>query len=190
MTSLLTHHRFTVEEYQKLADILPPESRVELIDGEVVEMSPIGWKHLWTVERLGELLRDALGTTAVVIMEKPVVLTASSVPQPDLAVLRPSPGLRQRLPETVDVLVLMGVSDATLAKGLGIKAPLYGQCGIAELWIVDLDHNVIEQHTQPLTGRYTHLRSYRRGETITGATLPRLSLAVDSILPEPAESAI
>ena len=90
----------------------------------------------------------------------------------------------------MDVLVLMEVSDATLPKDLGIKAPLYAQCGITELWIVDLDHHVIEQHTQPLAGRYTHLRSYRRGETITGATLPRLSLAVDSILPEPAESAL
>jgi Uma2 family endonuclease len=80
------------------------------------------------------------------------------------------------------------VSDASLAKASGVKSPLYAQSGIAEVWIVDVDHDAVEQHTEPLAGRYSHLCTYQRGKTITSAALPHVSLTIDSILPEPSEA--
>jgi Uma2 family endonuclease len=185
LTTLLRRYRFDTDQYAALVvqGIVGPETRVELLDGEVVEMSPIGPKHLWAVNNLDDLLHAALGSTAVVSVQNPVVLSAHDEPQPDVAVLRPSADLRRRVPLASDVLFLVEVSDTSLAKDLEVKLPLYARAGIAEVWVADVDHDQIARYSAPVEAMYTEHTVYRRGATITSIAAPGLQLAVDDILP-------
>ena len=185
MTTLLKRYRFDTDQYAALVvqGIVEPETRMELLDGEVVEMSPIGPKHLWAVNNLDDLLHAALGRTAVVSVQNPVVLSPHDEPQPDVAVLRPSADLRLRVPLASDVLFLVEVSDTSLAKDLEVKLPLYARAGIAEVWVADVDHDQIARYSAPVAAVYSEHTVYRRGAAITSVAVPGLQLAVDDILP-------
>jgi Uma2 family endonuclease len=185
MTTLLKRYRFDTDQYAALVaqGIIAPKTRVELLDGEVVEMSPIGPKHLWTVNNLNDLLHAALGTTAAISIQNPVVLSPHDEPEPDVAVLRPSADLRRRVPVASDVFFLIEVSDTTLSKDVQVKLPLYARAGIAEVWVADVDHDEITRYSLPANAAFSLSALYRRGTTITSVTLPNLRLAVDDILP-------
>jgi len=146
-------HAFTVDDYHRMteAGILSADERTELIEGVVVTMSPIGAPHFVTVLLLDQLLRNAVGTRAVVSVQGPVRLPPRSEPQPDLALLRP-PASRYKaaLPGPADVFLLVEVSDSTLARDRDVKAPLYAAHGIPEYWLVDLDAQEVLIHRDPL----------------------------------------
>jgi len=139
-------HRFTVKDYHRMAeaDIFRPKQRIELLDGEVMEMSPIGTRHAGCVSRLGYLIPSQLGQRALMRVQLPIELDPFSEPEPDLAVVTWQQDFySSRHPEPSDVLLLIEVADSSLRYDLTRKAPLYIAGGIPEVWVVDLTGGVV-----------------------------------------------
>lgn len=176
---------FTVEEYHRLsqAGILGEDDRVELLEGEIIEMAPIGSRHAGTVNRLNCLFSQQVGNQAVVAVQNPIRLSAFSEPQPDLALLRPRPDFYASAhPQPTDVLLIIEVAETTASYDREIKAPLYAQAGIPELWIVDLEGDRIEVFHRPTPQGYQETHTLRRGQRLSPLLLPHISLSVDAIL--------
>ena len=174
--------RFTVYEYHRMgeAGILHEDDRVELIEGELVEMTPIGGRHAACVRELNRLLVRRLADEMRVDVQNPIRLGEHSEPQPDLAVIR-ARKYGERLPGPEDVLLLIEVSDTTLAYDRNVKLPLYARAGIREVWVVNLPGGTIERHTYPSEDAYRSVSNARPGEEIESAALPGLKLAVDDV---------
>lgn len=187
-TGLLHHPWITrwtigVDEYHRLAEtgILPPESRVELIEGEVIAMSPIGAGHAGKVNRLHHLLLQLAGDRVVVSSQNPIRLSDRSEPQPDLAVLLPRADYYEGgLPTPSDVLLLIEVADSSLRFDREVKLPLYARHGIPAVWIVDLAGGAVEVYGEPGPGGYGRASRAVRGEAVE--PLPGLRLPVGDIL--------
>jgi len=175
--------RFTVHDYHRMgeAGILHEEDRVELIEGEIVEMAAIGTRHFSCVNRLNRLLVMHVGEEALVSLQNPVRLNELTEPQPDLTVIRPR-DYTQLLPVPENVLLLIEVSDTTRAYAHNVKLPLYARAGIGEVWIANLPAEAIERYTHPSANGYRHAEHNRRGQTLQFAALPNLSPTVDEVL--------
>jgi len=182
-TREVTRRRFTVHEYHRMAEvgILHEDDRIELIDGELVEMTAIGTRHFTCVNRLTHLLVGNVGDDVIVSVQNPVRLNEYSEPQPDVALIR-ARDYRESLPTPDDVLLLIEVSDTTLAYDRGTKLSRYAQAGILEVWIVDLQGERIEHHTGPSGDLYRHVELARRGETFEPAALSGMDVHVDDVL--------
>ena len=172
----VTRRRFTVHEYHRMAEagILHEDDRVELIEGEVSEMSPIGARHASVVRNLNRLLGRQVSEEFLVDVQNPVRLDEGNEPEPDLAVIRMR-DYRDSLPGPEDVLLLIEVSDTTLSYDRNVKLPLYARSGIPEVWVVDLTDEIVERHTGPSGEIHRHLERVRRGETLASAGVPDLS---------------
>jgi Uma2 family endonuclease len=147
-----TRRRFTRAEYYRMAEvgILGRHDRVELIKGEIVEMSPIGRRHHAFVTNLAQLLILRLGGRARVSVQGPVALADDTEPQPDLTVLRDrEPRYKHREAWAEDVLLLIEVADTSLAYDRTIKLRLYAEAGISEYWIVDCTTEAVEIFRNP-----------------------------------------
>jgi Uma2 family endonuclease len=176
---------FTVEEYQRMgaAGIFGPEERVELIDGEIFEMSPIGPRHAGTVMNLNRLLVQGLGDRAWVSPQNPVVIAPRSQPQPDLQVLRQrTVHYSAAHPTEADVLLAIEVADSSVRFDRTVKQRLYARAGIVEFWLVDTNAGRIDVHRGPAGDRYADIRSAARGQTVSPQAFPDLILSVDAIL--------
>ena len=159
------------------ADIFRPKQRVELLDGEVIQMSPMGARHSACVSRLLYLLTSRLGERALVRLQLPIELDEFSEPEPDAAVVRWREDFySSRHPEPSDVLLLVEAADTSLRHDLGRKAPLYLRGGIPEVWVVDLTDGVVHVFRD---GGHTELRA---GDTVAPAAFPDLTLEVTAIL--------
>ncbi len=179
----IRQRRFTVDEFHRMAEagILHEDDRVELLEGEIVEMSPIGGRHAACVREINRLLVRQVGDDLRVDVQSPVRLGERGAPQPDLAVIR-ARAYGNSLPTPEDVLLLIEVADTSLASDRDVKLPLYAVAGIAEVWLVDLNTNVIERHTEPSESGYRLVRRVGRGETLESVVLPALALPVDAAL--------
>ncbi|MEX2393301.1 MAG: Uma2 family endonuclease, partial [Actinomycetota bacterium] len=152
-----TKRRFNLQEYHRMLDaqILTEDDRVELIDGEIVEMTPSGARHAETITRVSELLR-ALGPRAIVREEKPIVLDDRSEPEPDIAVLLFLPsGYTRSHPVPRDVYLLVEVAATSAKSDRRYKIPRYARSGIGEVWLVDLVADRLETYKWPLDDHYT-----------------------------------
>jgi Uma2 family endonuclease len=181
-------HRFTVTDYHRMgeAGIFAEDDRVELIDGEVVQMTPIGSRHAGCVKRLNRLLGAAVGDRAVVAVQDPIALHPDSEPQPDLALLRPRADFYGGgHPGPADVWLVVEVADRSLAFDRGVKVPLYARAGVPELWIVDLAGDGVETYRRPAGGRYAEVQRLGRGQRLGCAAFPGLDVAVDDVLGVP-----
>lgn len=178
-----TRRRFTVHEYHRMAEagILHEDDRVELIEGELIEMAAIGSRHFTCVNGLNRLLVRAVGNEAIVSVQNPVRLSEYGEPQPDLAVIRPR-DYRDSLPGPEDVLMLIEVSDTTLEYDREVKLPLYARFLIPEVWIVDLQAGAIERHTEPSKDGYGLVQRVRSGASIESKALPGLVLSGDAVI--------
>jgi Uma2 family endonuclease len=178
--------RFTVEEYYRMAEtgILTENDRVELIDGEIVEMTPIGHHHAACVHALSALLTRALGDRALLWAQNPVLLPRDTELQPDVVLLRPP--LAQywaRLPQPADVLLLVEVADTSYRLDREIKLPLYAAAVVPEVWIVDLTRNVVEVFRRPEGAVYRAAERVARGGRLTPGAFPDVEVPVEGILP-------
>jgi Uma2 family endonuclease len=185
MAVQLVKHRFTVEEYHRLgeAGILAADARVELIDGEIVEMTPIGSPHAGTTTVLRVNLSRDLGDRALVREQNPVTLSPQSEPQPDLAIVHPRPDhYRRAHPRPDEIFFLVEVSDTTGEYDRTVKLPLYARAGIAEVWIVDLAGQCVETYHGPRPDAYERTHRFARSESVSPQAFPALRLAVDEIL--------
>jgi Uma2 family endonuclease len=154
---------FTVDEYMRMGEvgILGEDERVELIRGEILTMAPIGTRHAAFVDRFTRLLVTALGERAWVRVQGPVRLFSDTMPEPDLAVLRPR-DYRDAHPAPADVLLVIEVAETSLAYDRGRKAALYAEAGIPEYWVADAVGEAIEVRGDP------HGQHYRRSARLTG----------------------
>ena len=179
----VTRWRFTVHDYHRMgeAGILHEDDRVELIEGEIVEMAAIGTRHFTCVNRLNRMLVMGVGEAAVVSVQNPVRLNEHTEPQPDITVIRPR-DYTQSLPVPEDVLLLVEVSDTTIAYDRNVKLPLYARAGIREVWLVNLPARTIEQYTDPSDEGYRRVDHKRGGQKLHPAALPDLTPTVDEIL--------
>jgi len=175
---------FTVDSYQRLAElgVLRENDRVELIAGQVVEMSPIGDRHASCVRRLNQLFSQSLFGAAIVDVQNPVVLGEHDAPQPDVVLLKPRSDAYRRHPRGADILLVVEVADSTLVYDRDIKMPLYARAGIPEAWVIDLAADRIDVYRDPVAGQYASSRTASRGDVLTPLQLANVALAVGEIL--------
>ncbi|HZF07499.1 MAG TPA: Uma2 family endonuclease [Thermoanaerobaculia bacterium] len=176
---------FTCAEYETMlaAGILLEDDRVELIEGEILQMSPIGSPHAGCVKRSNRTFSRLLQSRAIVSVQDPLFLNDISEPEPDLILLRPRDDFyADSHPGPADVLLVVEVADASLGFDRRVKAPLYARSGIAELWIVDLAGQAVEVYRRPAALGYQEVRRHQRGEPLGLLAFPDLSLTVAEIL--------
>jgi hypothetical protein len=177
--------RFTIEEYHRIgeAGVLAEDDRVELLDGEIVRMSPIGSAHAACVARLTALFTRRLGTRAIVWVQNPIVLGRRTEPQPDLALLEPRPDFYARAhPRPRDVLLAIEVVDTRRGYDRALKLPLYARAELREVWIVDVAAGAVEGYTRPALRGYRERRRLARGRVLAPIAFPRLRVRVAEIL--------
>jgi hypothetical protein len=174
--------RFTIEEYERMAEtgILAQDDRVELVEGEIVEMSPIGNPHAAFVANLNHLLMARVGDRVRVWVQGPVRVPPRSKPQPDLALLRPRSYVREGA-TAGDVLLVIEVAETSLPYDRTVKLRLYARAGIPEYWIVDANAETLEVYRSPSGERYTDHRRLARGERVAPLAFPEAALPVDAI---------
>ncbi len=163
------------------AGILSEDDRVELIDGEIVEMTAIGSRHAECVGRLTELFFHLAANRARVRGQNPVRVGPYSEPEPDLALVRPRSYVAAH-PESEDILLTVEVADTTADTDGEIKYPLYARAGILETWLVDLQEGFIEVCRKPSAGGYREIRQHGPGEQISPEALPDCRVSVDDVL--------
>jgi len=163
--------------------ILEPDARVELIDGDIVEMSPTGRRHNARVDRCNRLFHQSLGDTAIIRVQGSIVLDDNGEPEPDLVLLRPRDDFYDDADATpADVLLIVEVADSSETYDRMTKAPLYARHGILELWIANLNRDQVIVYRDPASTGYATTRVFRRGESLTPLAFPNLTIAIDDIL--------
>jgi Uma2 family endonuclease len=185
MPSGIEKRRFNVDEYYAMAraGILSERDRVELIEGEIVTMSPIGVAHAAAVDRAAQTLMRSVAGRSIVRVQNPIRVDTFSEPQPDLTLLRPREDFyRTAHPGPADILLVIEIADASLRYDRHIKAPLYARHGIVEYWLVDLAAGTVTSYTSPDGATYRAVAVHARGEMLTPIALPDCTLTVDDLL--------
>ena len=180
-----TRKLFTVDEYHRMAvaGVLGPGDRVELIDGEVIQMSAIGARHLGCVNRIIDLFAATFRGRAVVSPQHPVRLDDYNEPQPDLALLEMRPDFyASKVPSSRDALLVIEVSDTTLRYDRDVKLPLYAAAGIPEFWIADLDAGVLRVYRAPSGREYAANVVLGRDDAVSVLAFPDVAFRVGELL--------
>ena len=180
---------FSRADYHAMGDagILAPDDRVELIEGEVILMSPIGSRHAACVLQINRAFSTSrsLAGRALVQVQNPLAASDRSEPQPDLMLLAPrDDSYASGHPVPEDVLLLVEVADSSLQYDRRAKIPFYAVVGVREVWLVDLEDDWVEAYTDPAPNGYRAMRRYEPGESLEPAALPDLRVEVDRIIPE------
>lgn len=178
-------HRFTVDEFHRMGEvgILTDNDRVELINGEIVEMTPIGSRHARCVRRLDRWLQRLLGDEALVSAQQPLKLANDGEPLPDVAVLRPrADEYGGSHPTGHDALLVVEVADTSALYDRNTKRDLYLGGGVAEYWVVDLKAGSVAVFSAPEGDRYTEQREYRRGESWESPALGGRTVSASDVL--------
>ena len=173
-------HRLTVSDYYRMAEvgILAPDARVELIDGEIFDMTPPGSLHAATVHRLNAILVRAVADDAMVLVQNPLRLSELSEPQPDLALLkRRDDFYSQNHPGPADALLVIEVADSSLRFDRDTKVSLYAAHEVPETWLVDLRGRRLVRHRAPQQGSYTQVDEPDLGKPLEIPSIP--GIAVD-----------
>lgn len=177
-------HFFTVSEYERMGQtgVLPADARVELIEGEIIETSPIGSPHAACVDVVARFLNKQIEEAAIVRVQNPIVLNDFSEPQPDIAILEFREDFyRTAHPRPQDVLLVIEVADSTLEYDRQVKMPLYARGGIPEALIFNLAEEQFEYYSLPKAGRYQVTRILSRGEQFKSTNVPGVILKVDEV---------
>ena len=181
----VTKRLFTVEEFNKMAeaDILHAYDRVELIDGEIIQMSPIGYRHTVCTDRANTVFIETLGRRAVVSIQNGLPLSDRTEPQPDVVVYKPSADFYAARRRTAgDVLFLVEVSDSTLSLDQKVKLPRFAAAGIPEVWIEDLQHDLLFVYREPRGETYDTVLTLRPGDSVSPAAFPDVKFSVQELL--------
>jgi Uma2 family endonuclease len=180
----VARRHFTVADYHRMrkAGIFTEDDRVELLDGEVIQMSPIGPLHAAIVKRLNTLLGKEPLPGYLVSVQDPVQLADDSEPQPDIAILTYRADYYAGAhPQPPDIQVIIEVADTSVAYDRDRKLPRYAASGIPEVWIIDVDNQQVEQYFNPAHGQYRTKQTWTHGQTLTSQVLPMLSVPVDRV---------
>jgi len=169
MTLQLTRYRFHVDDYYRLAEagILKEDDRVELIHGEIIKMNPIGSRHAGCVFRLNHLLSRQVKSNLIVGVQSPIRISEHSEPEPDLMILKHRDDFyTKQHPQPEDVLLVIEVADSSLSYDQQVKIPLYAEAKIPEVWLVNLDENIVEIYCNPDGNSYQDVQRYQQNDTI------------------------
>jgi Uma2 family endonuclease len=185
MPATIIKKRFTADEYQRMGQvgILSEDDRVELIDGEIIAMTPIGTRHNACVSSGTRAFVRGAGDDAIVLPQGSVRLDRYSEPEPDLVLLRPRADFyasRHAGPE--DILLIVEIADSSIDYDRDVKARIYAEKGIPEYWLVDLTTNALTRYSSPERGAFHSVEQFRRGQSIAPRLLPACSIAVDVLL--------
>jgi Uma2 family endonuclease len=177
---------FTVDEYYRIyqAGVLNEDDRVELINGEIVYMSPTGTKHATCVDRLNHILMSQLIDRIQLRVQSSIQLPPNSQPQPDLALLkRKADFYVSAHPTPADIYLLIEVADSSIAFDRNVKIPMYAAAGIPEVWLVDVEAQSIEVYRQPESDSYAEIQIFKPGESIGLQSFPDVQVPVAEVLP-------
>jgi Uma2 family endonuclease len=180
-----TRRVFTVDDYHRMvgAGILSERDRVELINGEVLAMTPIGPPHGAAVDRANRAMVTAVGDRAIVRIQGSVRLNEYNEPQPDIVLLRPQADFyASRLPGPSDILLIVEIAQSSLEYDRTVKAQLYAETGVVEYWLADLGHECLFVHSDPRIGKYRTVRELHRGEAVAPQFLPDCQLPIAALL--------
>lgn len=185
MAAQVARRMFTTDEFHRMgeAGILSEDDRVELIEGEIVQMSPIGSPHASCVDRLNALFTRRFGRRAIVRVQSPIVLSRHSEPQPDLAILKPRADFyAQKHPGPSDVLLVVEVDDTSAEYDRFTKLALYARAGIAEVWLIDVVRKRMEIYRRPTLRSYRERQEVTRDQRVCAVAFPRTAFRVSEIL--------
>ncbi|NEO82848.1 MAG: Uma2 family endonuclease [Spirulina sp. SIO3F2] len=183
----LLRKTFTVQEFRQILELdFLQDTRLELLNGEIIDMGKIGPRHAAIVRRLTRLLSQQLDPTqATLDVQNPIEISPNSQPQPDLSLLvSREDDYEARHPLPSDVVLLIEVADTTLESDRKIKVPLYSQAGIPEVWLVDLNGKMLTAHRQPSPQGYRLVQLQSFDDTISPLRLPDVSLSLRSLFPQ------
>lgn len=175
---------FNVIEYYRMAEagVLSPNDRVELIEGEIVKISPLGGRHAACVRRLDAFLNRQARNLAQVSVQSPIRLSDFSETEPGIALLKPRHDFYANAhPTPADVLLIIEVSETSVAYDRGIKLSLYARAGIPQVLVVNMPGEVIESYSKPADGGYQKFMRLQRGESVDIISLSNLSIPVDVV---------
>jgi Uma2 family endonuclease len=181
MPAEVTEKLFTVEEYHRMgqAGIFHEDDRVELIDGKIYRMSPIGHPHAVRVNRANAFFIESLGRTAVVSIQNPVQLSDWTEPQPDVVVFKPRADFyAARKPTPDDVLLIVEIADTSLSYDTKIKLPRFAAAGIPEVWIEDLQKETLLVYRNPARDAYAITMTLRSGDSISPFAFPGVTFKI------------
>ncbi len=178
-------YRWSVEEYEELgrAGFFQEDKRVELFNGEIIAMSPIGYRHATAVRLLNNFFGRRSGNRFEVDAQNPFNLDDASQPQPDITLLDPAVSKEQRHPEPADLFLVIEVSDSTVAYDRKDKGPAYARNGVREFWLLNLENNSLEVFREPFSAGYRDSRLLGPDDTIAPLAFPDLVLRVGDFLP-------
>jgi Uma2 family endonuclease len=177
--------RFTVDEFHRMAEvgIFTEDDRVELVEGEIITMTPVGSRHAACVKRFLRELPGQLAGRALLDAQNPIELSDESELYPDVVLLKPRRDAYEAAnPTSRDVFLVVEVSDTTLAHDQRSKVPIYAREGVAEVWVVDLAGEKVWVYRRPGRDGYQEMRAFARGETLGVHELPDITFGVDDIL--------
>ena len=177
-------HKFTVQQYELMleAGVFAESDRLELINGEIRVMSPIGRKHAVCVAKATKNFERKLGDRTIIWTQNPILLSNYLQPQPDLAILKWRDDFyAEALPTPNDILLIIEVADSTIAYDRDVKSPLYAANVIPEMWLFDVNKRVVEGYSQPSASGYKRTQRYEQNETLAMMALPDIVFSWEEI---------
>ncbi len=182
--SWIKRRQITVDEYYRMGEVglIAPDERVELIEGEIIDMAPIGSDHAGLVNRLTRLLAKAVMDKAILSVQNPVRLNNRSEPEPDFAILKfRADDYRKQHPTPADTLLIIEVSNISERFDREIKLPLYSNHGIPEIWIISIEHKTLSIYHSPSGDRYQHEQTSGTPGLVALTALPEVSVDLNSL---------
>ncbi|MBN8440004.1 MAG: Uma2 family endonuclease [Candidatus Accumulibacter sp.] len=182
-SAVVQYHRWSVEEYHRMArsGVLDETDRIELIDGELIDMAPRGCKHAFLVDRLAELLGGGPRASYMVRVQNPIQLGDNSEPQPDISLVTRNNYL-DRLPGPPDILLIVEVSDSTLKYDREVKLRCYARHGIPEVWLLDANTGEMTVHREPAGNNYGLIRTPAAVDAIAPLLVPGVFVTPTELL--------
>lgn len=169
-TIQVTTYKFSVAQFEQMISegVFAEDDHIELLDGEIITMTPINHPHAATVSNLEFIFREQLGRTAYVWAQQPIILDNRSRPQPDIALLRwRDDRYMRKQPSAEDVLLVIEVAHASLTTDRSRKRSRYAKAGIGEYWIVNLHENVVEVYSNLVGDKYSSQRVATSGDMLS-----------------------
>ena len=187
MSVQIKRRRFTLDDVRRMiaSGIVREDERIELIDGEIVEMAAMGGEHFECVMLCNEVLTAVPEKTWYVSVQSAIQIAEDRAPQPDLALVRRR-DYQGELPGPGDVFLVIEVSDTTLGYDRRVKVPLYAAAGIPEAWIIDVKRRRITRYSDLQGSKYALVHPFQRGDLMASLALPAITFPVDAILPRSA----
>ncbi|AFZ47419.1 protein of unknown function DUF820 [Cyanobacterium stanieri PCC 7202] len=181
----LPRKKFDLEEYHQIvaSGVLRENYSIELINGEIFEMSPVGFRHAACVNKLNQLLNLQLGNKVIISVQNPIKLNNNSEPQPDLVLLKPRDDFyATQHPTPADIFLLIEVADSSIDYDRTFKIPIYAENKIQEVWLIDLNQNLLEVYQNPQTNYYQNITKLSSKDSLTLTQPEALTISLDQVL--------